>query len=132
MPSYEPLSVSSDVVMPLFVSRHIFQWFDDNRAEKYPSVSRSSLSSDSQQVSARANNRRLGFQGAGDGEQVVPRRHVVPAAFEIANQPSRTFDTEHCHFVETGRSHFPCEILRAVEIGRREIVDAARLVAMLT
>jgi hypothetical protein len=83
-------------------------------------------------VSARANNRRLGFHGAYDGEHVAAHRHVVPVAFEVADQPSRTLDAQHRHLVETGRSHFPSEILGTVEIGRREIVDAPGLVAMLT
>src|SRR5262245_55675353 len=86
---------------------------------------------EAQKMGAGAEDGRLGLQGPGDVEQVLAPRLIVPACVEVRKQPSGPFHSENFGVAKPRGLELGAQVVRAVEVGRREVIDIVRLVAML-
>src|SRR5215831_15544418 len=73
---------------------------------------------------AAPDHRRLGFEHARNAEENLPPTLVVPTLHEVGQHPSGPFDPVQSFDDEPGFAHFPSQLLRPMEIGRGEVVQA--------
>src|SRR5262245_63884210 len=81
---------------------------------------------------AHAYNRRLGFQCTRDVQHILSKRLVRPPRIEIAEHPGDALDAEHSDVRKAGLLELNAQILRAMEIRRREVIQCARRIPMLS
>src|SRR5262245_1693179 len=80
-----------------------------------------------QQMCTEPANRRFPLQGARDAEQILPLSGIGPTFVEVRQDPSRTFEPEHALAVKPRRHDFGLQLLRTMEIRRREVIPLVRL-----
>src|SRR5262245_36507295 len=91
----------------------------------------SEFSADGKKVRADSDHGRLGLQEAGDIQHVLPERRVLPPGVEVLQQPGGTFDAEDPDAPKPRGLELALELVRTMKVGRREVVEVARVVAML-
>src|SRR5262245_49716641 len=81
---------------------------------------------------AHAYNRRLGFQCTRDVQHILSKRLVRPPRIEISEHPGDSLDAKHSDVRKAGLLELNAQILRAMEVGRREVIECVRRIPMLS
>src|SRR5262249_10537252 len=77
-------------------------------------------------------NGHLPLQCARDAEQVLPLSGIGPTFVEVRQDPSRTFEPEYRLTVEAHRRYLGLQLIRTMEIRRREVIPLVRRVSVLS
>src|SRR3982750_198231 len=88
------------------------------------------LPADDEEMCAAADHRWLRFQPARSVEKDRAAPLVRPALIEIGEHPAGPFDAERTFDIEASISDFRAQILWAVEVRGREVLDLAGGIAM--
>src|SRR5262245_61875411 len=80
---------------------------------------------------AGADNRRLGFQGTCDVQDILPERLIRPARVEISKHPGNAFDASHVDLRKSRLLELVAQVFRTMEVRRREVVECVRWIPML-
>src|SRR5258705_1661402 len=84
-----------------------------------------------EQMCTHADNRRLGLEQPGELDDVGPRDRVRPPRLEVGEKTRRPLDAEDPDVRKAGVGELLRQFLRPMEVGGREVVQAAGLVAVL-